>query len=90
MKDERQKFVAFADDSVKKAFEKLKEGKFEDQEIYGLIDRAMDDLKQNPFVGIHIPRRLWPKLYVQKYGINNLRKYYLPNGWRLTYTIKGN
>jgi hypothetical protein len=27
---------------------------------------------------------------VQKYCINNLRKYDLPNGWRLLYTIKGN
>jgi hypothetical protein len=66
MNETRQKFVAFADEAVRKAFDKLKEGKFEDKEMYGLINRAMGDMKQNPFIGIHIPRRVWPKIYVQK------------------------
>ena len=45
-------------------------------------------MKNNPACGIKIPKRLWPKIYLQKYSITNLWKYGLPNGWRLIYTIK--
>ena len=31
-----------------------------------------------------------PKEYKQRYGINNLWKYNLPNAWRLVYSITGN
>ena len=34
-----------------------------------------------------IPRRLIPKHYIRKYGIDNLWKYDLPKGWRLLYSI---
>jgi len=40
--------------------------------------------------GLKIPKKLWPKLYVQHYGITNLWKYDIPNGWRLIYTIETN
>ncbi|MCX6801724.1 MAG: type II toxin-antitoxin system YoeB family toxin [Candidatus Diapherotrites archaeon] len=87
--DKREKFVLFIDENTREAFEKLQSGKYEDIQLYGFIDRAIDDLKANPFVGINLPKRLWPKEYVQKYRINNLWKYDLPNGWRLLYTVKG-
>jgi hypothetical protein len=47
-------------------------------------------LKENPFCGIAIPKRLIPKIYIRKYGINNLWKYNLPGAWRLLYSIAGN
>ena len=43
--------------------------------------------KKMLFSGIQIPKRLFPKEYVRKYGINNLWKYDLPRGWRLMYTV---
>ena len=46
-------------------------------------------MKKDPFVGIKIPKKLWPKEYGKNYGINNLWKYDLPNAWRLIYTVKG-
>jgi len=49
--------------------------------------RAISDLRKNTFAGIQVPKRLIPKSYIQKYGINNLWKYDLPKGWRLLYTI---
>jgi len=52
----------------------------------GMI-RAINDLRENAFSGIQIPKRLFPKKYVQRYGINNLWKYDLPRGWRLLYTV---
>ncbi len=89
-KDARIKYVSFIEETTRKSFDKLKSGKFEDKTLYEFIDRAIDDLKENPFVGIKLPKKLWPKEYVQKYAINNLWKYDLPNAWRLLYTIKGN
>ena len=86
----RIKSVAFVDSSLRKAFEDLKKGKYEDEKLVDFIKRAIDDLKKNPFCGIRIPSKLWPKEYIRKYKIDNLRKYDLPNGWRLLYTIRGN
>lgn len=54
------------------------------------MNRAFDDLADNPFCGIPIPRRLMPKVYIKKYGIDNLWKYNLPNAWRLIYSFAKN
>jgi Txe/YoeB family toxin of Txe-Axe toxin-antitoxin module len=81
-------YVAFISKKLKTEFESLKSGKFEDKKLYEFIDRAMDDLKKDPTCGTKIQKRLWPKEYKQKFGITNLWKYDLPNGWRLVYTIE--
>jgi Txe/YoeB family toxin of Txe-Axe toxin-antitoxin module len=90
LKENRIKIVGFVDNSLYKAFQQLKSGKFEEKELASFIQRAINDLKDNPFIGVPIQRRLWPIRYVRKFSINNLRKYNLPNGWRLIYTLKGN
>ena len=87
--DNRKIFVVFVDDKTKEAFDALESGKFEDRELHKFISRAVEDLKKNPRVGIPLPKRLIPKEYAQKYGVNNLHKYDLPNGWRLVYTLRG-
>jgi Txe/YoeB family toxin of Txe-Axe toxin-antitoxin module len=89
LKDERIKRVAFGDESIRKAFFELKSGKFEEKKLSEYIERAIGDLKSNPLIGIKIPRKLWPTEYIRKFGVNNLRKYDLPNGWRLIYTLVG-
>ena len=48
----------------------------------------MKDIKNNPSCGTKIPKKLWPRVYIEKYNILNLWKYDLPNSWRLIYTIK--
>lgn len=83
-------YVAFGDKKVESEFESLQEGKYEDKQLYGFIDRAIKDLKANPTCGIKIPKKLWPDEYVRKYDVSNLWKYDLPNGWRLVYTIQAN
>ena len=80
--------VAFITSKIKQEWEALQEGKFEDKQLYQFIDRAIDDFKANPTCGIKIQKNLWPKEYIQKYGITNLWKYNLPNAWRLIYTIE--
>ena len=82
--------VAFADIKIKKSYLELKEGKFEEKQLFEFINRAIEDLKENPFCGIRVPKNLWPKEYLQKYQITNLWKYNLPNYWRLIYTLVGN
>ena len=84
----KQTNVAFITQKLKEQFEDLKNGKFEDKQLYQFIGRAIDDLKQNPLCGIKIPKKLWPKEYIQKYHLTNLWKYDLPNAWRLIYTIE--
>jgi Txe/YoeB family toxin of Txe-Axe toxin-antitoxin module len=86
----RIKRVAFADKSIFDSFQKLKYGKFEERQLAACVQRAIDDLKENPFAGIAIPRRLWPRDYIKKFSIDNLREYDLPKGWRLIYTVQGN
>jgi len=44
-------------------------------------------LKKDPFCGIAIQKRLIPKIYIKKYGIDNLWKYDLPGAWRLLYSV---
>ena len=75
--------VMFISDNLEHAFNELKN---EDPIKKGII-RAIGDLKENAFSGIQVPKRLFPKEYVKLYGINNLWKYDLPNGWRLLYTV---
>ena len=75
--------VVFISDELEKDFYSLKEGDF----LKKAITRAIKDLKENAFCGIHVPKRLIPKEYIRKYKINNLWKYDLPNAWRLMYTV---
>lgn len=59
------------------------------QSLLRSIKRAVDLLKKNPFSGDQIQKRLIPKEYVSKYGVENLWRIELANRWRLIYTIKG-
>ena len=79
--------VSFVSKKLKDEYVSLKDSKFEDKQLYEFISRAIDDLKKNPMCGVRIPKRLWPKKYLQEYEITNLWKYDLPNAWRLVYTI---
>ena len=79
--------VAFINKKLKGQFDSLKSGKSEDQKLYKFIDRALDDSKTDITCGVKVPKKLWPKSYVQEYGLTNLWKYNLPDAWRLIYTI---
>jgi Txe/YoeB family toxin of Txe-Axe toxin-antitoxin module len=79
--------VVFADKKVKEAYEKLKDSKTEDKHLYKWLNRAFDDLDENAFCGIQIPKKLIPKEYLKKYKIDNLWKYDLPKAWRLMYAV---
>ena len=75
--------VVFISDELEKDFNSLEANDF----IKKGITRAIQDLKENAFSGIQVPKRIIPKEYIQKYNVKNLWKYDLPKGWRLLYTI---
>ncbi|MEK6871865.1 MAG: hypothetical protein AABX16_03090 [Nanoarchaeota archaeon] len=78
--------VRFVNEKLKEAFEKLKD---EDSKMYQFISRAFEDIENNAFCGIQIPKRLIPKEYIKKYNVKNLWKYNLPGAWRLIYSVQG-
>lgn len=82
--------VFFGNKNLQQEFDNLKEGKFESKQLYSFLSRAISGIKENPFSGVKIPRKLWPPEFMRKYAIDNLWKYNLPNGWRLIYTIHTN
>ena len=79
--------IRFADEKVKKSFEELAHSKTEDQNLYKLLEQAFQNIEENAFIGIQLPKRQIPKELTKKYGIDNLWKYNLPNAWRLIYSI---
>jgi len=79
--------ISFVEVRTEKALQDLKNSKTEDKKLHKWIFRAFEDLKENAFCGIQLPKRLIPKIYFSKYGIDNLWKYDLPKGWRLIYSV---
>ncbi|MBI2106657.1 type II toxin-antitoxin system RelE/ParE family toxin [Candidatus Woesearchaeota archaeon] len=77
----------FADDKIKEAFYKLESGDDSERELFKLLNQAIDNIEENAFCGIQVPKRIIPDVYIKKYGIKNLWKYDLPRGWRLVYSI---
>jgi hypothetical protein len=79
--------IYFADKKVEKTFNELKFDSA-NSKLYKFIKRAIEDIRETPGCGIAIPKNLIPKIYIRKYGINNLFKYDLPSGWRLLYSLE--
>jgi len=70
--------------------EKLKKiGSSFHQTLLRSINRARDLLKQNPFAGEQVQKRLIPGKYILKYDVDNLWRIELADRWRLIYTIAG-
>ena len=78
--------VVFADEKMEDAFEFLSDNDW----LKKAILRAIDNLKENVFCGEKIKKELIPREYVQKYDIDNLYWYQLPNAWRLVYSVAAN
>ncbi len=86
---DRIKKYSFVNAKLEKDFYSLEKGTQEDKELFNYLRRAIADLLSNPLCGVIVPSYLWPKEYSKKYTIDNLRKYDLPDGWRLIYTLNG-
>ncbi len=60
--------VVFIRNSLEQSFYSLSK----DDPVQKGITKAILDLRGNAFSGIQVPKRLIPKEYINKYGINNL------------------
>lgn len=76
--------VIFNDATLKKAFQDLREN---DRDLYNQINKATDDIKKNIFCGRNVKKKIIPKEFFKKYGLDNLWIYNLRSGWRLLYSI---
>jgi hypothetical protein len=81
--------LCFADEQVRQSFFMLQSGKAEENEIFRQLNAAFDMIAQDPFCGIQVPKRLIPKVYLTKYGIDNLWKFNFHKNWRLMYSVAG-
>ena len=74
-------------------FQKLEEraskGNAEYTYLLKITERGIAKLLANLEAGKKIPKKLWPKEYVKKYGLNNLWKINLDSFWRMLYTVVG-
>lgn len=78
--------IVFGDLKLRKEFDFL-----EDNDLKKQLKKALENLEEDSFCGIQIPKKLIPKEYVNRFGkLTNLWKYNLPGAWRLIYTIKNN
>lgn len=82
--------VKFVDERVKRAYCSLETGDAAERELFKWLTRAFSDLEENAFCGIQVQKKLIPKSYLRKYGVDNLWKYDLPKGWRRLYSVRGN
>jgi len=58
----------------------------EDPVKKGLM-KAIRELTEDAFCGRNVKKNLIPKSLIQKYGLNNLWIYNLPDGWRMLYVL---
>jgi len=86
--NDKENYVIFISKKLENNYNKLKNNKYFNKELYLNIKKIIINLKKDPTSGIKISKKQWPKKYIIKYRITNLWKYNLPNGWRLIYTIK--
>lgn len=79
--------IRFIDENIQEALYKLEKGDDSERELFKFINQAFDNIEENSFCGIQIPKKIIPKEYTSKYDIKNLWKYDLPKGWRLIYSV---
>ena len=74
-----------------RVLEEQKEGKENsfNMQLLNAIEREKKNLRINPQIGEHIPRRNISKPVIRRYGTDRLWKLDLVGYWRLIYTIVG-
>jgi len=75
--------IVFVDESLEKSFNELNES----DPLKRSLIRAINALQEDAFSGRNVKKNLIPKLLIQKYGLNNLWIYNLPNDWRRLYVL---
>jgi mRNA-degrading endonuclease RelE of RelBE toxin-antitoxin system len=82
--------VVFRNKELFNTYKKLEDGNSEEQKLYKWITRAIQDLKEDAFSGLSIPKDRIPKKYQKEFEAKSVWKYDLPKAFRLIYTIENN
>lgn len=69
--------------------DKASKGNGEAEYIVKIINRGIAKLYYNHKAGQKIERKLWPRIYSDRYSINNLWRLQLDSSWRMVYTLRG-
>ena len=75
--------IAFGDNKIECSFHNLNFLKSEDKRLHVWLAKAFEKIEADIFCGAQISKRLIPKYYIGRFGIDNIWKYNLPDGWRL-------
>lgn len=68
---------------------RAEKGQGEAEHLLKLIEKGIAKLVENYEAGQKIRKKLWPKYYIEKYGVNNLWRLRLDDYWRMIYTLIG-
>ena len=75
--------VIFVDKSLEQTFNNLSDK----DPLKKALTRAIKTIKENCYCGRQVKKILIPRNLIEKYGINNLWVYNLPDSWRLLYAL---
>jgi len=75
--------VIFVDGDLEESFNELSES----DSLKKALKKAIKDIQENVFCGRNVKKKLIPREFSRKYGIDNLWIYNLPSSWRLLYSI---
>ncbi|MEK6918117.1 MAG: hypothetical protein AABW51_04170 [Nanoarchaeota archaeon] len=75
--------VVFFDESLEKSFNGLNAA----DPVKKALVRAIKTLQEDAFSGRNVKKNIIPKSLIQKYGIDNLWIYNLPDAWRMLYVL---
>ena len=75
--------VVFVDEELEASFNALSDN----DPIKRGITRAIHAIQENFSCGRNVKKELIPQKLIDKYFLNNLWIYDLPNGWRLLYSV---
>ena len=82
--------VIFHNTELYDTYKKLEKGNNEEKKLYKWITRAIEDLKEDAFTGLAVPKDRIPKKYQREFDAKTIWKYDMPKAYRLIYTIENN
>lgn len=68
---------------------RAEKGEGDAEYLMKIIEKGIAKLIENHEAGQKIQKKLWPRYYTEKYGINNLWRLRLDSYWRMIYTLIG-
>ena len=75
--------VVFVDSKLEESFSNLSD----EDSLKKSLRKAIINMQENAFCGRNVKKKLIPRRLIEKYKIDNLWIYNLPDAWRLIYSV---